>query len=72
MVFVLFVMLLNFVFVFNVDSKDVFWVFILCYVLGVMVDSNLKFDELVGYVIWYFEDFVKLMKLFKVVDDVEW
>lgn len=66
-----FAMLLNLVSASNADSKDVLWAFISRYAPGVTADSNPKLDELVGYAIRYFEDFVKPTKSFKAADDVE-
>ncbi|GGB51147.1 lysine--tRNA ligase [Roseibium aquae] len=66
-----FSMLLNLVSASNAENKDVLWAFITRYAPGVTADSNPKLDELVGYAIRYFDDFVKPAKSFKTPDDVE-
>ncbi|MTI43052.1 lysyl-tRNA synthetase class I [Roseibium hamelinense] len=66
-----FAMLLNLVSASNADSKDVLWAFISRYAPGVTAESNPRLDELVGYAIRYFEDFVKPNKSFKTPDEVE-
>lgn len=66
-----FAMLLNLVAASHAETKDVLWAFILRHVPGVTPDSHPKLDELVGYAIRYFEDFVKPTRVFHVPDEVE-
>ncbi|MBD8893147.1 lysine--tRNA ligase [Roseibium litorale] len=66
-----FAMLLNLVSASNAENKDVLWAFITRYAPGVTAQTHPKLDELVGYAIRYFDDFVKPTKSFKVADDVE-
>ncbi|WP_186398420.1 lysine--tRNA ligase [Stappia sp. P2PMeth1] len=66
-----FTMLLNLVSASNAETKDVLWALILRHVPGVTPQSHPKLDELVGYAIRYFEDFVKPAKVFHAPDEVE-
>ncbi|MBO6758374.1 MAG: lysine--tRNA ligase [Roseibium sp.] len=66
-----FAMLLNLVSASNAENKDVLWAFISRYAPGVTPSSHPELDDLVGYAIRYFDDFVKPHKLFKEPDDVE-
>ncbi|WP_417670634.1 lysine--tRNA ligase [Roseibium sp.] len=66
-----FAMLLNLVSASNAENKDVLWAFITRYAPGVTADTHPHLDELVGYAIRYFDDFVKPNKSFKTPDDVE-
>ncbi|WP_417769626.1 lysine--tRNA ligase [Stappia sp.] len=66
-----FTMLLNLVSASNAETKDVLWAFISRHVPGVTAASHPKLDELVGYAIRYFEDFVKPTKVFHAPDAVE-
>ncbi|MAA97880.1 MAG: lysine--tRNA ligase [Stappia sp.] len=66
-----FAMLLNLVSASNAENKDVLWAFISRHVPGVTAESHPKLDELVGYAIRYFDDFVKPTKVFHAPDDVE-
>jgi lysyl-tRNA synthetase class 1 len=66
-----FAMLLNLVSASNAESKEVLWAFISRHVPGVTAQSHPKLDELVGYAIRYFDDFVKPTKVFHAPDDVE-
>lgn len=66
-----FVLMLNLVFVVSVYNIDVMWGFIGCYVDGVMLQIYLLFDQLVGFVVQYFQDFVELIKIFWVLMDME-
>ncbi|SHL52812.1 lysine--tRNA ligase [Roseibium suaedae] len=66
-----FAMLLNLVSASNAENKDVLWAFITRYAPGVTAQTHTKLDELVGYAIRYFDDFVKPTKSFKAADDVE-
>ncbi|WP_153771021.1 lysine--tRNA ligase [Labrenzia sp. CE80] len=66
-----FAMLLNLVSASNAENKDVLWAFITRYAPGVTAQTHPHLDELVGYAIRYFDDFVKPNKSFKTPDDVE-
>lgn len=66
-----FAMLLNLVSASNAENKDVLWAFITRYAPGVTAETHPHLDELVGYAIRYFDDFVKPNKSFKTPDDVE-
>ncbi len=66
-----FSMLLNLVSASNALNKDVLWAFISRYAPGVTAETNPKLDELVGYAIRYFEDFVRPAKRFRAPDEVE-
>ncbi|TCD16757.1 lysine--tRNA ligase [Oricola cellulosilytica] len=66
-----FAMLLNLVSASNAHDKNVLWGFISRYAPGVTAASHPKLDELVGYAIRYFDDFVKPSKTFRAPDDVE-
>jgi len=66
-----FAMLLNLVSASNAENKDVLWAFITRYAPGVTAKTHPHLDELVGYAIRYFDDFVKPNKSFKTPDDVE-
>ncbi|NRG19638.1 lysine--tRNA ligase [Rhizobiales bacterium] len=66
-----FAMLLNLVSASNAENKAVLWAFISRYAPGVTPQSHPKLDELVGYAIRYFDDFVKPTKTFRAPDDVE-
>ncbi len=66
-----FAMLLNLVSASNAENKDVLWAFISRYAPGVTAETHPKLDELVGYAIRYFEDFVRPTKTFRAPDEVE-
>ena len=66
-----FAMLLNLVSASNAHDKDVLWGFISRYAPGVTAASHPKLDELVGYAIRYFDDFVLPSKVFRAPDEVE-
>ena len=68
---VTFALLLNLVSASNAQGKDVLWGFISRYAPGATAASHPKLDELVGYAIRYFDDFVKPSKKFRPADDVE-
>jgi len=68
---VLFAMLLNLVSASNAQNSDVLWGFISRYAPGVTRQTHPELDELVGYAIRYFNDFVKPTKVFRAPDDVE-
>ena len=66
-----FAMLLNLVSASNAHDKDVLWGFISRYAPGVTAQTHPKLDELVGYAIRYFDDFVLPAKTFRAPDEVE-
>ncbi|WP_068318159.1 lysine--tRNA ligase [Polycladidibacter hongkongensis] len=66
-----FAMLLNLVSVSNAESKDVLWSFISRYAPEASPQSNRMLDELVGYALRYYQDFVKPTKQYKQADEVE-
>ena len=68
---VTFALLLNLVSASNAQDKDVLWGFISRYAPGATAASHPKLDEMVGYAIRYFDDFVKPSKKFRPADDVE-
>lgn len=66
-----FALLLNLVSAANAHDKDVLWGFISRYAPGANAQNNPKLDELVGYAIRYFDDFVKPKKVFRAADEKE-
>jgi lysyl-tRNA synthetase class 1 len=68
---VTFSMLLNLSSASNASDKDVLWGFILRHVPGVTPQTHPKLDELVGYAVRYYRDFVDPTKVFRPADDVE-
>ncbi|KZL03467.1 MULTISPECIES: lysine--tRNA ligase [unclassified Pseudovibrio] len=66
-----FAMLLNLVSASNAENKDVLWAFISRYAPGSSAATHKMLDELVGYAIRYYDDFVKPTKQFKAADEVE-
>ncbi len=66
-----FTMLLNLASASNAHDKDVLWGFIVRHVAGVTPESHRKLDELVGYAVRYYHDFVAPKKVFREPDDVE-
>ncbi len=66
-----FAMLLNLVSASNAENSDVLWGYITRYAPGVTAQSHPHLDQLVGYAIRYFNDFVKPTKVFRAADDVE-
>ncbi len=66
-----FSMLLNLVSASNAHDKSVLWGFIGNYGKDITPQTHPKLDELVGYAICYFEDFVKPGKVFRAPDDKE-
>jgi len=57
-----FAMLLNLASASNADDRDVLWGFIVRHVKGVTPESHPKLDELVGYAVRYYKDFVEPTK----------
>jgi lysyl-tRNA synthetase, class I len=66
-----FSLLLNLVSASNALDKTVLWGFISQYVPGITAQTHPKLDELVGFAIRYFDDFVKPTKIFRGPDEVE-
>ena len=66
-----FTMLLNLASASNAHDKDVLWGFIVRHVKGVTPESHPKLDELVGYAVRYYHDFVAPTKVFRAPDEVE-
>jgi lysyl-tRNA synthetase class 1 len=68
---VTFGMLLNLASASNTHDKSVLWGFILRHVNGVTPATHPKLDELVGYAVRYYNDFVLPTRKFRAPDDVE-
>lgn len=68
---VTFAMLLNLVSASNADDKDILWGFISNYGSDISPETHPKLDEMVGYAIRYFNDFVKPNKKFRAPNDKE-
>lgn len=66
-----FSLLLNLVSASNAQNKDVLWGFISRYAKGASPETHPELDQLVGYAIRYFDDFVRPAKVFRAPDDVE-
>lgn len=66
-----FSMLLNLVSASNAEDKETLWGFISTYADGVSPQTHPKLDELVGFAIAYFRDFVKPNKKFRVPTEAE-
>jgi lysyl-tRNA synthetase class 1 len=66
-----FSMLMNLVSVSNAPAKEVLWGFIRRYAPDASPEKNPKLDELAGYAVSYFHDFVKPTKVYKAADTVE-
>ncbi|HSM39892.1 MAG TPA: lysine--tRNA ligase [Afifellaceae bacterium] len=66
-----FAMLLNLVSASNSEDKTVLWGFISRYAPGADAENHPKLDELVGYAIRYYEDFVRPNKTFRLPTDLE-
>ncbi len=66
-----FAMLLNLAAASNAHDKSVMWGFISRHVPGVTPESHPKLDELVGYAVRYYDDFVAPKKVFRPPDAVE-
>ena len=64
-------MLLNLVSAANASDKETLWGFISQYAEGVTPETHPMLDDLVGYAIRYFEDFVKPHKSFRAPTDAE-
>jgi len=66
-----FSMLLNLVESSNADSKDLLWKFVKKYKKDISKKDNLIFDRLIDYAIKYFNDVIKLKKIYKKPNDTE-
>ena len=66
-----FALLLNLVAVANAEDKSVLWAFLNRYAPGVSPQTHPRLDQLVGYAIRYFADFVKPKKTYRAADAVE-
>ncbi|MEZ5898031.1 MAG: lysine--tRNA ligase [Hyphomicrobiaceae bacterium] len=66
-----FVLLLNLVSASNAHDKDVLWGFIRRIAPGATAQEHPLLDNLVGYAIRYYDDFVKPQKTFREADEVE-
>ncbi len=64
-------MLLNLAAVVNPDEKSVLWGFITRYADGATPENNPELDNLVGYAISYYNDFVKPHKKYRLPNDQE-
>lgn len=66
-----FALLLNLVAASNADDKSVLWGFIRRHVPGVSPETHPLLDQLAGYAVRYYADFVKPRKKFRPADEVE-
>jgi lysyl-tRNA synthetase class 1 len=66
-----FAILLNLASASNAHDRDVLWGFISRHLGGLTSQDNPKLDELVGYAVRYYNDFVAPHKIFRSPDDVE-
>lgn len=66
-----FALLLNLVGVANAETKDQLWGFISRYAPDASLDSHPMLDDLVGFAIRYYEDFVKPAKTYRAPDPKE-
>ncbi|MBI1238680.1 MAG: lysine--tRNA ligase [Alphaproteobacteria bacterium] len=66
-----FALLLNLVSASGTASSETLWGFIRNYAPGVSPEKNKKLDELVGYAVRYYEDFVKPTKRYRRASDKE-
>ena len=66
-----FSMLLNLVESSNADSKDLLWKFVKKYKKDISKKDNPIFDKLIDYAIKYFNDVIKLKKIYKKPNDTE-
>ncbi len=68
---VAFAMLLNLAAASNAHDRSTLWGFILRHVPGVTPESHPKLDEMAGYAVRYYEDFVAPKKVFRAPDAEE-
>jgi lysyl-tRNA synthetase class 1 len=66
-----FALLLNLVAASNAEDKSVLWGFIRRHVPGVSPETHPLLDQLAGYAVRYYADFVKPRKSFRPADEVE-
>jgi lysyl-tRNA synthetase class 1 len=66
-----FAMLLNLASASNAHDRGVLWGFIVRHVRGVTPETHPKLDELVGYAVRYYKDFVEPTKVFRHPDEIE-
>ena len=66
-----FALLLNLVAASNAEDKDVLWGFIRRHVKGVSAKTHPLLDQLAGYAVRYYADFVKPRKKYRRADEVE-
>jgi lysyl-tRNA synthetase, class I len=66
-----FALLLNLVAASNAEDKDVLWGFIRRHVKGVSAKTHPLLDQLAGYAVRYYADFVKPRKKYRRADQVE-
>jgi lysyl-tRNA synthetase, class I len=66
-----FALLLNLVAVANAEDKDVLWGFIRRYAPGADPATHPRLDQMAGYAIRYFKDFVKTQKTYRMPDEGE-
>ena len=66
-----FALLLNLVSASNAESPEVLWGFIARYAPGTSPQSHPVLDQMAGYAITYFEDFVKPAKSFRAPNELE-
>jgi lysyl-tRNA synthetase class 1 len=66
-----FALLLNLVAASNAGDKSVLWGFIRRHVPGVSPETHPLLDQLAGYAVRYYADFVKPRKKYRAADDVE-
>ena len=64
-------MLLNLAAVANSEDPAVLWGFLRRYAPGASPQNHPKLDQMVGYAVAYFRDFVRLEKKYRLPDDVE-
>jgi lysyl-tRNA synthetase class 1 len=64
-------MLLNLASASNTHDRSVLWGFIMRHVKGASPQTHPKLDELVGYAVRYYNDFVQPTKVFRQPDEVE-
>ena len=66
-----FSMLLNIVSASNASDKSVLWGFLSRHIAGISPATHPELDQLCGYAVSYFDDFVRPTKTFRAPDDVE-
>ncbi|MFM9976373.1 MAG: lysine--tRNA ligase, partial [Beijerinckiaceae bacterium] len=66
-----FALLLNLAAVANAEDKDVLWGFIRRYAPGADPKTHPRLDQMAGYAVRYFKDFVKTEKKYRLPDEAE-